>query len=99
LRLSAGKAGAQNSGCPLTVKANLLSQFSFSNDIAHIMKFPELRRLAVLALLLPLFSACKPASQNSSGSGNVPSETKEHHTKGHKKAEKKAKKKSPDKDA
>ena len=61
------------------------------------MKSSELRRLAGLALLLPLvFSGCKPASPTSSGSTHVPTETREHHTKGHKKTEKKAKKKASD---
>ena len=61
------------------------------------MKSSELRRLAGLALLLPLvFSACKHAAPNSY---RAPTDTKEHHTKGHKKAEKKGKKKSSDKDA
>jgi hypothetical protein len=95
LRFSAGKAGAQNSGCPPAVKAYLLSRWS--DGIAVIMKSSKLRRLAGLAVLLSLvFSACKHAAPNSY---RVPTDTKEHHTKGHKKTEKKAKKKSTDKDA
>jgi len=59
------------------------------------MKSSELLRLVALAILFSLaVSACKPDAPKSSRATNVPTETKEHHTKGHKKAEKKAKKKS-----
>jgi len=60
------------------------------------MKSSELRWFAAIAtLFLFAVSACKPDAPKSSRTATtVPTETKEHHTKGHKKAEKKAKKKS-----